>query len=116
MPNTWELRLLDFKLPSDNCDFDAFVHRQKEGSLALRSVVEINCRYTMGRVAIELSRKIDTSKTARLELVQKGNLDLSTKPEPVLAGTLPRLTGGTISLNDPTQARRVLAALKIGSS
>ncbi len=93
---------------------DAFVHRQADGSLGLRRVVEINARYTMGRVAIELARRIDPSRTARLEFFAKEEGNAREKAPPEFSGGSGLLTAGTVCLNDPSQARRLLAVLRAG--
>src|ERR1019366_8753281 len=46
-----ELRRVDFTGP---IGIDAFVYRDADGSVKLKPVVEINPRYTMGRVMVEL--------------------------------------------------------------
>ncbi|MEM0895879.1 MAG: DUF455 family protein [Verrucomicrobiota bacterium] len=92
---------------------DAFVHRQEDGSLALRPVVEINCRFTMGRIAIELAKKINPTKTARLEIVRKEEFNFEVAPASEVSGSPARLSGGRICLNDPKTARRFLAVLSV---
>lgn len=41
---------------------DTFVYRGLNGELSFRPVVEVNFRYTMGRVALELARKLSPGK------------------------------------------------------
>lgn len=111
---------------------DAFVHRHR-GGLALRPVVEVNPRFTMGRVALELLRHAaaDTQVFFRLLTVRHarewersggGPLPDPRAPlaawgrrlegddPPVLTGDPPRMRGGTLILNDARVARRFLAA------
>lgn len=50
---------------------DAMVHRGSDGSLALRPVVEVNARMTMGRVAHELWKKFGRPPEGRLKILRK---------------------------------------------
>ncbi len=51
---------------------DALVHRRDDGGLALRAVVEVNVRMTMGRVAVELDRKLG-GRGGRLRVRRAGD-------------------------------------------
>jgi hypothetical protein len=76
---------------------DAMVHRQADGSLALRPVVEVNVRTTMGRVAIELSRRLGAPDPARLQILRKSDWNK------------PRSPSALLPLNDPATARQFVA-------
>ncbi|MEM7011246.1 MAG: hypothetical protein AAF585_07155, partial [Verrucomicrobiota bacterium] len=81
---------------------DAFVYRDDVGDLKLRPVVEINPRYTMGRVAWELRKRMASGVAGcwvRFELRQKGETP-----------------NGAILLNDPKTAERTQASLCVASS
>lgn len=89
---------------------DAFVYRDGEGELKLQPIVEINPRYTMGRVAYELRRRIAPERCVRLELhtlnqVKKAGFDgfveFASRP------------GAGTALNDPTTAGAVLAEVSL---
>lgn len=88
---------------------DAMVHRRVDGTLALRHVVELNVRMTMGRVALELLKKSATHRSGRLRILRKKNVeDLA---ELQSGG----LDGGSIILNDPASAREFLAVWEVSS-
>ncbi len=71
---------------------DAMVYRRADCQLALRHVVEVNVRATMGRVALELQRKLAPDTGGRLRVMKKGEE-----------------TGDGLVLNDPAAAREFLA-------
>lgn len=70
---------------------DAMVHRRADGALALRHVVEVNVRMTMGRVALELQAKLGPGGPGTLRILKKG-----------------ASTGAALVLNDPAQAMQFL--------
>lgn len=80
---------------------DAMVHRRADGSLALKRVVEMNVRLTMGRIAWEWMKRRPGSSGGCLRLLRR----------PLLGGSdLTHLIEGPgIFLNDPAQATRFLA-------
>lgn len=87
---------------------DAFVFRDSGGALRLRSIVEINPRYTMGRVALELRKRVAPGCCVRFELRPAG-FELPGGFE-TLEG---RMNGGRLALNDSTSAARTLAVLRV---
>ena len=115
-----ELRAVDFTGP---LGIDAFVYRAADGALKLKPVVEINPRYTMGRVLVELMRQTcqNTFGTFRLvnaaQLRAEGFADfpgfaqalaeqypVQREGEPV-----PHIRRGAVCLNDPATAQVCLA-------
>ena len=107
---------------------DAFVYRDRE-RLRLKPITEINARYTMGRVMLELMRNAANGRNGRMELVGPAALkqrgfgsfaELSeqlAKDEPVrLSGSpKPRIQSGAVCLNDPKVARGCVAVFHVGS-
>ncbi len=98
---------------------DAMVYRDAKGLLQLQAVVEINPRFTMGRLTWELSRQIAPGRSLRFELVGGATeklrryaegLSLTNKPEFNSKG---RLVSGAVVLNDAEIAQRVLAVLQV---
>jgi uncharacterized ferritin-like protein (DUF455 family) len=89
---------------------DAFVYRDGDGHLALRPIAEVNPRYTMGRVAHEIRKKIAPEHCVRLEfhtrnqLRNRGFADFAS----YLASP-----GAGAAMNDPQLAEHVLAELTI---
>jgi len=94
---------------------DAFVYRAPDGTLRLRSIVEMNPRFTMGRLTWELMRRVAHGRTVRFELIRAENprektQELETAHPPVL-GHGGKMISGCIVLNEP---EAVLAVLRVG--
>jgi hypothetical protein len=73
---------------------DAMVHRNAAGSLALRPVVEVNARMTMGRVAHELWKKLGRPPRGRLRILRRREWEQNPSG---------------LALNDPAAAREFVA-------
>ena len=78
---------------------DAMVHRRPDGSQALRKVVELNVRCTMGRLALEWMKR-SGNQPSRLRILRKDPAGAGIDPAPGTPG---------LFLNDPSQAEKFLA-------
>ncbi|MFD0892484.1 DUF455 family protein [Luteolibacter ambystomatis] len=74
---------------------DAMIHRLADGSLALRPVVEVNVRMTMGRIALELQKRKAFRGNGRFRILRKKTFD----------GMIP----GRTLLTDPSMAKEFIA-------
>jgi uncharacterized ferritin-like protein (DUF455 family) len=103
---------------------DALMYRNDYG-IHLYPIVEINTRYTMGRLAIALDRRVHASVNARWLHISKGEIERrgegSLQDFAVrISGLVPItrksecLTSGIIFTNDPTTAKAVLSVLFVG--
>jgi uncharacterized ferritin-like protein (DUF455 family) len=120
-----ELRAVDFTGP---VGIDAFVYRDADGGVRLKPVVEINPRYTMGRVLVELMRQTCQNSAGVFRLVNPAQLRaegfenftgyaraLEEKFPLVFEGEPgARLREGALCLNDPAQAKVCLAVFQVG--
>lgn len=79
---------------------DTMVHRRAGGTLALKPIVELNVRFTMGRLAWEWMKR-SGNQPSRLRLLRKATLS----PEEITALS----HGPGVLLNDPEQAEQLLA-------
>jgi len=79
---------------------DAMVYRGADGALALRHVIELNVRMTMGRVALELQKKSKPGCAGRLRILRKKKW-------------VERHDEEGIILNDPETAREFLAQWQV---
>ena len=119
-----ELRAVDFLGP---LGVDAFVYRDAHGFVRLKPVVEINPRYTMGRVLVELMRQTCQNCAGSFRLVNAAQLraegfedfpgyaraledkfPLQFEGEPA-----PRIREGALCLNDPATAQTCLAVFRV---
>src|SRR5258705_3004586 len=106
---------------------DAFVFRTAQGECRVKPVVEINPRYTMGRLTLELMRRTAPGRHGLLRLVNRAQLraegfadfpryaahvekqfPLELEGEPV-----PRIAQGALCLNDPACAHVCLAVFRV---
>jgi len=106
---------------------DAFVYRSFSGETRLKPIVEINPRYTMGRLTVELMRQVCPGSRGVFRIVSRvlaqkeGFKSLSTYAHnmnerfPIrLEGTpAPRIREGMICLNDPNRAQTCLAIFQV---
>ena len=119
-----ELRAADFAGP---LGIDAFVYRDAAGEVKLKPVVEINPRYTMGRVLVELMRQVCQNSSGSFRLVNFAQLKtegyesfpayaaaLAEKfPLQLEGDPMPRIREGALCLNDPKQAGVCLAVFQV---
>lgn len=90
---------------------DAFIWQLPGQPPRLRAVVEVNPRWTMGRLALTLAKKTRHAGWTTLGLVPKEHAD-TLAPAEVREG---RLRGGSLCLTDPATAARHLLVLTLGS-
>ncbi|MDA7643727.1 ferritin-like domain-containing protein [Verrucomicrobiales bacterium] len=109
---------------------DAMIARDEAGELKHYPVIEINPRYTMGRVALELARQVVKGVPLRFEILSRRDFDhyevssLVELAAVIERGAAPRLEtyqngrrclkSGNVILNDPSQAQRFLGVLRVG--
>jgi len=119
-----ELRKIDFTGP---IGIDAFVYRTENGTVKLKPIVEINPRYTMGRLLVELMRQTFQNSFGTFRLVNTAQLRaegfesfpayaqmLAEKFPLQLEGEpLPRIREGALCLNDPATAQVCLAVFQV---
>jgi hypothetical protein len=104
---------------------DAMVYRTREGNCRLKPVVEINPRFTMGRVTLELMKHVCPGSCGWFRLVtrsqaaKEGFADLSSYARalrercPLLLESGAKIRQGSVCLNDPERARVVLATFEV---
>jgi uncharacterized ferritin-like protein (DUF455 family) len=119
-----ELRPVGFIGP---IGIDAFIYRDATGARRLKPIVEINPRYTMGRLLVELMKQTAQGSCGRFRLVSpamaqaEGSGDfiayaqtlrerwpLQLEGEPV-----PKIRSGALGLNDPAAAQVGLAVFEV---
>lgn len=122
-----ELRRVGFLGP---IGIDALIYRGGGGETRVKPVVEINPRYTMGRVMLELRRRFAVGSSGVFRLLslaqvrEAGYADFAAYtgslkercPLRVLEGEGGGIVGGAVCLNDPERARVCLAVLEVGES
>jgi uncharacterized ferritin-like protein (DUF455 family) len=122
-----ELRAVGFTGP---IGIDAFVSKTTQGERRVKPIVEINPRYTMGRLTLELMKHAAAGSSGvfrllnRAQLKARGTADFSSYARELTEQHPLRLEGepvakiceGAICLNDPAEAQVVLATFRVGRS
>ncbi len=119
-----ELRAAGFLGP---LGIDAFVYRGPEGGCRLKPMVEMNPRYTMGRVTVELMKRTCPGSFGQFRLVSRANLRaagckefqaysrqlLDRHPLRLEGAPVPRIREGTLCLADPAAAKVCLPVFTV---
>ena len=119
-----ELRAAEFSGP---LGIDAFVYRTSQGDCRVKPVVEINPRYTMGRVTVELMKQVAPGSHGLFRLLNRATLKgLGFDSFPAYASHLhqhhpltmkgeprSRISEGALCLNDPAAAQVCLAVFEV---
>jgi hypothetical protein len=105
---------------------DALVYRDAGGKVRLKPIVEINPRYTMGRVTVELMKHVAPGSRGLFRLINRKQAlaeglgdfpayarSLSERFPLQLKGEPPRISEGAICLNDPIQSQVCLAVFQV---
>jgi uncharacterized ferritin-like protein (DUF455 family) len=106
---------------------DAFAYRDAGGNVRLKPIVEINPRYAMGRVTVELMKHVAPGSRGVFRLIsRKQALAEGSEGFPAYARSLnerypthlkgqpsPRISEGVLCLNDPAQAQVCLAVFQV---
>jgi hypothetical protein len=122
-----ELRSAGFLGP---LGIDAFVYRTAQGEHRLKPIVEINPRYTMGRLTVELMKHVAPGSNGLFRLVSLATVraasfedfasyarSLSEKFPLRLEGEpVPRIREGVLFLNEPARAQACLAVFQASRS
>ena len=90
---------------------DAMVYRKADGSLALRHVIELNVRMTMGRVAKELQKKYAAGRSGSFRILRKKSLSkeqISTLCSQVIHND-ENVNNLSIAVNNPETAKEFIA-------
>jgi hypothetical protein len=109
---------------------DAFVYQTTAGEFRLKPVVEINCRYTLGRLTLELMKHVYPGCSGLFRLINRSKAKAQgfdefasyaaalVAREPVRLEGSPkaRIRTGSICLNDPSKAQRYLALFQVDRS
>ena len=91
---------------------DAFVYEDNEdnaSSLRLRPIVEINPRFTIGRVALELGKHLQPGKKGRLQIARPQNMLLDSTIEATVHGSKKKMTSGFLPLTEPAPQTKFAA-------
>ena len=119
-----ELRRLDYFGP---VGIDSFAYRTGSGEIRLKPVVELNPRYTMGRLTLELMKRVAPGSSGLFQILNLTDIrqlgfdgvrgfatDLREKERLRLSSlTEGRIEQGTVLLNDPEVARSCLALFRV---
>ncbi|MCC6235509.1 MAG: hypothetical protein IT580_22925, partial [Verrucomicrobiales bacterium] len=106
---------------------DAMAYRDASGRCRWKPVVEMNPRYTMGRLTLALAERVMPGRYGRFQLFRRSDLrrtghpgfaewasDLRSRRPVVLEGEpVPRLSEGALCLNDPETAKACVAVLTV---
>jgi hypothetical protein len=106
---------------------DAFIYKDATGKLRLKPVVEINPRYTMGRVTVELMKQTCQGSCGWFHLVNHAQLKADgvadfamyaralekRYPLQLVGEPVPKIREGAICLNDPARVQVCMAVFQV---
>jgi uncharacterized ferritin-like protein (DUF455 family) len=95
---------------------DAFVFRDGAGALRLQPIVEVNPRFTVGRVAVELGRHLEPGSRGTLEIIPAAEFVVQPSVETVAHGHHKKIRQGSLALTEPDASRRFAAIWNVVAS
>jgi hypothetical protein len=109
---------------------DSFIYRTPLGERRLKPIVEINPRYTIGRLTVELMRQAAPGCFGLFRLLNRAAIQTEgfddfaayaqylgrSSPIRLAGDPVPRICSGVLCLNEPTRARACLAVFQVASS
>ena len=87
---------------------DCMVYSENEGGLKINPCVEVNCRYSMGRLAIEIEHLVSENSTADFYVLQDDEIEQFAQQKPVFDGG--RLVSGFLRMT-PDNSQRFAAGI-----
>lgn len=90
---------------------DSFVYRNREGNLEHRVVCEVNPRFTMGRLTLDLARQVSAGHCLKLSMGRKS--DAPGDGQPISLDHHGKLATGAIALTDPETATAWAAWIEV---
>ncbi|MGK0188534.1 MAG: uncharacterized ferritin-like protein (DUF455 family) [Verrucomicrobiales bacterium] len=108
------LRSTEFEGP---LGVDAFVYRESGGTLPLRlqPIVEINPRFTFGRLAVDLCRSLNPGSHGTLEIVPATEAPVNPTIVTASHGEHVKICSGTLPLSEPMADSRFAAVWRVES-
>ncbi len=88
---------------------DAMVYRDAD-TFKIDPVVEVNCRYTMGRVSLSIQRRLHPSARARWRVFPVEHGRPAPRPLAIVDGLV---RSGTLFTTDPSTARAVFSVMEV---
>ncbi|MEM7603200.1 MAG: DUF455 family protein, partial [Verrucomicrobiota bacterium] len=83
---------------SGSLGIDTYLYRNADGTLAHRVACEVNPRFTMGRVALELRKKVAPGYGIKLEMIRAQDMNAIELAPNYIDG---KLSGGSMLLTEP---------------
>ena len=121
--------LLQARLPAGYrgaAGIDTFVYRDAAGALRLKPIVEVNPRFTMGRVGLSLRRRVPAARTAVWRVVRVTDMidaghagaeawahDLRQRLPLEMTADGRQISRGVVFTNDPATARSFVGVLAV---
>ena len=109
---------------------DAFIYRAPQGDYRLKPIVEINPRYTMGRLTVELMKQAAPGCFGIFRLLNRVRIKAEgfdgftayaqylgqNFPVRCVGDPVPRICSGALCLNEPSRAQVCLAVFQVARS
>ncbi len=94
---------------------DAYIYRDNEGKLLHRPMCELNPRYTMGRLTLEIRKQIAPSRNLRFEIIRSDKPE-SKEHQPIVLDFKGKIESGEFVLNEILPKTRFACKISIAKN